>query len=92
VYSDIRNRQDFSAQIMGSQFRFVFVVLCFTALLTLTVYLRSEENRILYRVCAINVEQSRQRQLLWQRQIMLENLTNPAAVSKVVAEAQERRR
>ena len=74
---------------MGSQFRFVFVVLCLTALLTLTVYLRTEESRIIYRVCATNAEQNRQRQVLWQKQIRLENLTNPTAVSKVVAEAQQ---
>ena len=74
---------------MNSQFRFVFVILCFTALLTLTVYLRTEESRIIYRLCAVKAQQNRQRQQLWQKQIMVENLTNPAAVSKVVAEAQE---
>ena len=73
---------------MNSQFRFVFVILCFTALLTLTVYLRTEESRIIYRLCAVNAEQSRQRQQLWQKQIMVESLTNPAAVSKVVADTQ----
>jgi len=74
---------------MNSQFRFVFVILCLTALLTLTVYLRTEESRIICRLCAVNVEQNRQRQQLWQKQIMVENLTNPAAVSKLVADAQE---
>ncbi len=72
---------------MNAQFRFVCVVLCFTALLMLTVYLRTEESRIIYQVCVVNAEQDRQRQLLWQKQIMVENLTNPAAVSKVVADA-----
>jgi len=74
---------------MNSQFRFVFGILCLTALLTITVYLRTEESRIVYRLCAVNAQQNRQRQQLWQKQIMVENLTNPAAVSKVVAEAQE---
>jgi hypothetical protein len=74
---------------MNSQFRFVFVVLCFTALLTLTVYLRTEQSRLIYQVCAVKAEQNRQRQQLWQKQIMVESLTNPAAVSKVVADAQE---
>jgi len=74
---------------MNSQFRFVYVILCLTALLTITVHLRTEESRVIYRLCAVNVEQNRQRQQLWQKQIMVENLTNPAAVSKILADAHE---
>jgi hypothetical protein len=70
---------------MGSQFRFVFVILCFTALLALTVYLRTAESRILYRICTVNAEQSHQRQRLWQKQILVENLTSPTAASEVIA-------
>jgi len=67
---------------MGSRFCFVFVVFYFTAVLILTVSLRSADNRIFYRLCTINTKQSRLKQQLWQKQLRLENLINPAAVSQ----------
>jgi hypothetical protein len=67
---------------MMSRFRFVFVVFCFTAALILTNYLRSADNRIFYKLCTHRTEQNRLKQELWQKQLRLENLINPAAVSR----------
>jgi len=67
---------------MMSRFCFVFVVFYFTGVLILTVSLRSAESRIFYRLCTINAEQSRLKQQLWQKQLQLENLINPASISK----------
>jgi len=67
---------------MRSRFCFVFVVFYFTAVLILTISLRSADNRIFYKLCTINAEQSRLKQQLWQKQLWLENLINPAAVSE----------
>ncbi len=69
-----------------SQFRFVFVVFCFTAVLIFTVSLRSANNRIFYELCTINVEQGRLKQQLWQKQLQLENLINPAAIAEHLGE------
>ena len=65
-----------------SQFRFVFVVLFFTAVLIFTVYLRSANNRVFYELCKYNVEQNRLKQKLGAKQLLLESLINPAAISQ----------
>lgn len=65
-----------------SRFRFVFVVFSLAAALIFTVYVRSAENRIFYKICTLNAEQNRLKQQLWQKQLQLENLINPAAVSQ----------
>ncbi len=64
------------------RFRFFFVVFCLTAVLIFTVYLRSADDRIFYRLCAVAAEQSRLKQELWHKQLQLEGLINPAAVSE----------
>ena len=70
-----------------SQFRFVFVVFCFTAVLIFAVYLRSSNNRIFYELCACKVEQSQLKQELGTKQLLLESLINPAAISQRVDES-----
>lgn len=67
---------------MKSQFRFVFVVFYLTAVLIFTIHLRSADNRVFYRLATINREQLRLKQQLWNKQLKLENLINPAAVSE----------
>ena len=67
---------------MRSRFRFVFVVFYLTAILILTVYLRSADNHTFYNLCTVNTEQSLLKQELWQKQLQLESLINPAAVSQ----------
>ena len=70
-----------------SQFRFVFVIFCFTAVLIFAVYLRSANNRIFYELCACNAEQSQLKQELGTKQLLLESLINPAAISQRVDES-----
>jgi hypothetical protein len=74
---------------MRSRFRFVFIVFCLTAFLIFTVYLRSADNRIFYQICRLNTEQDRLKQQLWQKQLYLENLINPAAVSQRLGEEKQ---
>lgn len=69
-----------------SQFRFVFVVFYFTAVLILAVYLRSANNQIFYELCSCNVELSRLKQQLGAKQLLLESLINPASVSQHLGE------
>jgi len=65
-----------------SQFRFVVVAFYFTAVLIFAVYLRSANNRIFYELCAYNTEQTRLKQELGTKQLLLEGLINPAAISQ----------
>ncbi len=67
---------------MRFRFCFVFVIFYFIAVLILTVSLRSADNRLFYRFCIVNSEQGRLKQKLWQKQLQLENLINPVAVSQ----------
>jgi hypothetical protein len=70
-----------------SQFRFVFVVFCFTAVLIFAVNLRSANNRIFYELCECNADMSRLKQELGTKQLLLESLINPAAISERVDES-----
>ena len=65
-----------------SRLYFVFVVFCFTAVLIFAVYLRNANNRIFYELCACRSEQSRLKQELGTKQLLLEGMINPAAVSQ----------
>jgi len=67
---------------MRLRFRFVFVVFYFTAVLIFTVYLRSADNRIFNKLCTYEAEQGQLEQQLRQKQLQLEDLINPAAVSR----------
>jgi len=70
-----------------SQFRFVFVIFCFTAVLIFAVYLRSANDRIFYELSACNAQMSRLKQELGTKQLLLESLINPAAISQRVVES-----
>jgi hypothetical protein len=67
---------------MGARFYFIFVVFYFTAVLIFAVSLRSSDNHTFYKIYTISAEQNRLKQELWQKQLRLENLINPAAISK----------
>ena len=67
---------------MRFKFHFIFVVFYFTAILIFTVYVRSADNRIFYKLCTYRAEQSRLKQQLGSKQLQLEGLINPAAVSQ----------
>jgi hypothetical protein len=65
-----------------SRFRFVVVIFCLTATLILAVYLRSANNRVFYE---LSMQSERQRQLnkdLADKQLRLERLITPSAVSE----------
>lgn len=67
---------------MRQHFRFVFVVLFFTAVLIFAVYLRNVNNRIFYQLYTLEMEQSWLIQELTQKQLEVESMINPAAVSE----------
>ena len=67
---------------MRSRFCFVFIVFYLTAVLILTVYLRSANNRIFHKLYTISTRQNRLKQQLGNKQLRLENLINPAAISE----------
>jgi len=67
---------------MRFRFCFVFIVFYLTAVLILTVYLRSTNNRIFHELYIINTKQKRVKQQLGNKQLRLENLINPAAISE----------
>ena len=63
------------------QFRFVFAAFYVTAVLIFAVYLRGANDRVFYKLYRHKVEQSRLKQEIVNKQLLLENLINPAAVS-----------
>jgi hypothetical protein len=67
---------------MNAFLRFVVVMFFFAGTLLLSVYLRSANHRIFYTLRHQRVEQNRLRQELWQKQLELESMTNPASVSR----------
>jgi len=69
---------------MASRFRFVFAVFFLTAILILAVHLRNSNNRTFYELCTLRAHRDSVRQELWQRQIELENLISPTAVSRTI--------
>jgi hypothetical protein len=72
----------FKAWFMSSFFRFVVVMFFFAGTLILSVYLRSANHRIFYTLRHQRIEQNRLQQDLWQKQLRLESMTNPASVSR----------
>jgi hypothetical protein len=67
---------------MRSRFRLAFVVFYFTAVLILAVYLRDANKRFFYQLCTYEAERKQLKQELWQKQLQLESLINPAAISQ----------
>ncbi len=65
-----------------SRSRLIFIVFYFTAVLITVVHLRTASNKIFYRYRSGYIVQSRLKQQLWQRQIQLQMLKNPDAVSE----------
>ena len=71
-----------------SQFRFILVVFYFTAVLIFAVYLRGANNRVFYKLSQYNARQRQLKQELGKRQLLLESLINPAALSRRLDELQ----
>ena len=70
-----------------SQFRFVLVVFYFTAVLIFAVYLRGANNRAFYKLSQYNALQNQLKQKLGAKQLQLESLINPSALSKRLEES-----
>jgi hypothetical protein len=66
---------------MGSRFSFVLVVSFFAATLIVAVYLRGADRRAFYKIRTYKIEQGRLQQELWQKQLRVESLINPASIS-----------
>jgi hypothetical protein len=75
---------------MRFEFRSIYVVFSFTAILIFSIYLRSVDNRIFYKLYTIRIEESRLKKELWQKQLELESLINPAAISERFSEEEMR--
>jgi len=67
---------------MQSRICFVLVVFFFAATLIVAVYLRGSNHRTFYTLRRYTIEQERLRQELWQKQLRVESLINPAAISE----------
>lgn len=70
----------FSSRVMTSRFCIIFAVLYCTAILIFTVYLRNADNRTYYKLCKANIGQTRLKQQLWQKQLKVEQKTNPTEI------------
>jgi len=71
---------------MGSRLCFVLVVFFFAATLIVAVHLRGANRRVFYRLRTCRIEQGRLQQELWQKQLRVENLINPASISQRLGE------
>jgi hypothetical protein len=60
------------------------VVFFFAATLIVAVYLRGANHRVFYQLCTYRMEQGRLQQELWQKQLRVESLINPASISRRV--------
>jgi len=67
---------------MASRFCFVLVVFFFAATLIVAVYLRGADKWAFYRIRTYRIEQGRLQQELWQKQLRVESLINPASISQ----------
>jgi hypothetical protein len=67
---------------MGPRFSFVVVIFFFAAILIVAVYLRGANHRAFYKLCTCKMEQGRLQQELWQKQLRVESLINPASISR----------
>jgi hypothetical protein len=72
----------FARGIMGARFSFVLVVFFFAATLIVAVYLRAADKQAFYKVRTCRIEQGRLQQELWQKQLRVESLINPASISR----------
>ncbi len=71
-----------------SQFRFVLVIFFFTAVLILDVYLRGTNDRIFYEHSQREAQERQLEQELVAKQLVLENLINPTALTRRLDEPQ----
>jgi hypothetical protein len=65
-------------------FRYIFAVLVLCFVLLAAIYLRRGQNSAFYRFRTCQARQARLKQQLWQQQLQLEFLINPASVSEAL--------
>jgi hypothetical protein len=65
-----------------SRSRLIFIIFYLTAILLATVGLRSASSRVFYKFRGALIIQNRLKQQLWQKQLQLESLINPGAISQ----------
>ena len=68
--------------IMLSQFRFIFVIVALTAVLVFAVHVRVTSSRVFYKFQLAHTKHNTLNAELKQKQLHLEAMINPAAVSK----------
>ncbi len=66
------------------QLRFVFAIICLTAVFLAAIFLREANNQVFYDLCTYRAELNRLKQQLGAKQLRLEAIINPAAVSQQV--------
>lgn len=71
---------------MNPRLRFILVTFFIVAALVFAVYIRDANNRLFYKIRSTHVKQNRLKQQLWQKQLQLENLLNPAKISEPTSE------
>ena len=74
---------------MKSRFYFVFVVFYCTAIAIFTVHLRTASDRTFYRLCLVHTQRSRLKQQLGKKQLQVEAMINPAAVSQSLEDQEQ---
>ena len=67
---------------MRSQFRFIYIIFALTAVLVFAVHVRATASRVFYKFQVAHVKQNTLNAELKQKQLQLESLINPAAVSQ----------
>jgi hypothetical protein len=67
---------------LNSAFRVTYAVLCITAVLIYAAHLRGSRGQVFYKIRIAQGQETRIKQSLWQKQIELEGLVNPASVSE----------
>jgi len=65
-------------------FRYIFIVLVLCFVFLATIYLRRLQNSAFYQFRTGQAKQTRLKQELWQQQLHLESLINPASVSEAI--------
>jgi hypothetical protein len=65
-------------------FRYIFIVLVLLFVCLSAIYLRRLQNSAFYKFRTAQAKQSRLKQELWQQQLRLESLINPASVSEAI--------
>ncbi|MBN1786822.1 MAG: hypothetical protein JW806_00320 [Sedimentisphaerales bacterium] len=70
-------------------FRYIFVVLVLSFVLLSTIYLRRAQNSAFYKFRTCQAKQARLKQQLWQQQMQLDLLINPASISRAINQKDE---